>query len=108
MAEQLTAAQQTSYGSRGALVADAGKWQRGQEAMSGAGSEGFVDEGSQRPMVAKVGTTEGFNWENTIELEPVTVTASRPGAWQRFTGSMLDTVIDGSLGMAQLISDQGY
>ncbi|MFC4490375.1 hypothetical protein, partial [Chromobacterium aquaticum] len=29
-------------------------------------------------------------------------------AWQRFTGSMLDTVIDGSLGMAQLISDQGY
>ncbi|MBN3005493.1 TNT domain-containing protein [Chromobacterium alkanivorans] len=88
MAEQLTSAQQTGYGGRGVLVADAGKWPRGQEVMSDAGLGFFVDEGGQRATAAKAGAKEGFNWENTIELEPVTVTASRPGVWQR----LLNTV----------------
>ncbi len=44
----------------------------------------------------------------TIEIVGGGKTADEPSTLRRFAGSMLDTVIDGSLGMAQLISDQGY
>ncbi|MCD5364588.1 hypothetical protein LQT98_23220, partial [Chromobacterium aquaticum] len=43
---------------------------------------------AQRATAGKAGGAEDFNWEDTIALEPVTVTAPRPGAWQRMLNAV--------------------
>ncbi|OQS43057.1 hypothetical protein, partial [Chromobacterium haemolyticum] len=113
MQEQLSTAQQTRYAQNGVIVADGGQRLVWSEILDDGGPRFAVPSKVEQQRRAELEDLLDPLYPSASNMMTIEIVGGRkavqePGPLRRYAGSLTDTLIDGTLGTAQFISDQGY